>query len=84
MREPTELSLGVMNVVGPGRHWCIIWGVDVLQGKRVSAGFGEFSPHLFEWCIVMQKCISSVWKVDNISVRTIYTWKRLFIGSPVI
>jgi len=58
--EPIELSFGVVNVVG--------LGIGVLDEDLCAAcrrgeglgGFGEFSPHLFEWHIVKQKCIRLV------------------------
>jgi len=60
-------------------------GYTVFIFVCLSACLCTLSPVLTEWCIVRQEMYSThVWKVDNISVRTRYCWKRRFIGFPVI
>ena len=50
--ELIELSFGVVSVVGPVIG--VLDWVDMLQGEV------RFSPHLFEWHIVKQKCVRLV------------------------
>jgi len=61
-------------------------GMGVLDcgscASRGREGFRGFPP-LVWMAYFSNKCIRlHAWKVDNISIQTIYRWKRLFIGFP--
>jgi len=47
VREPIELSLGVVS--GVGLDICMLDGTP--GAPREMGSFGGFSPHRFEWCI---------------------------------
>jgi len=55
VREPIELSFGVMSVVGPGIH--VLDGVHVTQKEGLFGGFFGILPHWFEWAKCRIFCI---------------------------
>jgi len=56
VREPMELSFGMVSGVGLGIH--VLDGVQLPQGERAVSG--DFRPHWFEWCIFRaEMCVES-------------------------
>jgi len=48
VREPIELSFGVVSGVGPGIH--VLYGGSRIPKERGCLGdFSAFAPHWFEW-----------------------------------
>jgi len=55
-------------------------GVHIPQGKG-KWGFCHIGLNRISLTEMYSTC---AWKVDNISVQSVYRWKRLFIGFPKI
>jgi len=76
--EPIEMRFAVVSGVGEG--------IGVVDGGPCAQSEGEvlgvFRSHWFEWYILTEIYSTLMWKVDNISVRTIYHWNHLFVGFP--
>ena len=73
VREPTELSFGVVSEVTPGIH--VVDGAPCASWGRVDFGVSMVY-------FVTEMYLTRVWKVDNIYVRTVYHWNLCFVGFP--
>jgi len=64
----------------------VVSGVGQVMGaSKEEEVSGVFVPIVLNGSIFRTEIYSThAWKVDNISIRTIYCWKRLFISVPEI